>query len=84
MNRTSVGCTERCFTVAPGRSQTVKLTFTRSTAAFNTYAGGQLPWSVRAGQSLNAHVALAAGGCARMHRRIRRGWNSHRGGRASA
>ena len=45
MNRTSVGCTERCFTVAPGRSQTVKLTFTRSTAALNTYAGGQLTWS---------------------------------------
>ena len=45
MNRTSVGCTERCFTVAPGRSQTVKFTFTRSTAALNPYAGGQLTWS---------------------------------------
>ena len=33
------------FTIAPGRSQTVKLTFMRSTAELNTYAGGQLTWS---------------------------------------
>jgi subtilisin family serine protease len=33
------------FTVAPGSSKTVKLTFTRTTAALNAYAGGQLTWT---------------------------------------
>lgn len=33
------------FTVAPGESQEVALTFTRTSATLNSYAGGQLTWS---------------------------------------
>jgi subtilisin family serine protease len=33
------------FTIAQGRSKTIYLTFTRNTASFNTYSGGQLTLS---------------------------------------
>ena len=33
------------FTIAPGASQTFTVTFTRTTATVNAYAGGQLTWS---------------------------------------
>jgi len=33
------------FTLNPGASQTVKLSFTRTDAALNSYTGGQLTWS---------------------------------------
>ncbi len=33
------------FSLAPGKSQTIRLTFTRESAPFNSYAGGQLTWS---------------------------------------
>ncbi|MCM2311606.1 MAG: S8 family serine peptidase, partial [Steroidobacteraceae bacterium] len=33
------------FTLNPGQSETVTITFTRTTAALNSYVGGQITWS---------------------------------------
>ena len=33
------------FTLNPGQKQTLQITFTRTTAALNTYTGGYLTWT---------------------------------------
>jgi hypothetical protein len=41
----TVGVTPASFTLNPGQKQTLQITFTRTTATLNTYAGGQMTWS---------------------------------------
>ncbi len=41
----SVVANPATFSLAPGASQTISLTFTRESAALNSYSGGQLTWT---------------------------------------
>ena len=61
----TVGIDPASFTLAPGASQVIKVTFTRTTAALNAYVGGQLTWADEDGHSVRIPmvirpVALAA------------------------